>query len=749
MNIVKKVVLLLVLLAVIPFKAQAQDPYVKHYFPVGSGTNPISATIVVFIDGVQQERPDLELGAFTGDICRGCSFFQMPPSVFPQHYWAGPVISGFDGDIVTFRLYDHTAGKELELNCITTISFHEGDNYGDIFDPFIVYFETSGQTKCFKLVSDAGMLVPGRQFVIGNACDGSGKLMGCQDAENEVRAAVDAVFANQKTEQGIAFNPTVVDMPYQFTLNENGDAWTLFDDVNGSGLSVNVSGNILLGGAPANWDIEVAPSGSVRISTVVEGNTYYLYYDEVKDSFYCSQTENTLFLFAQCEVISGIMDELTVTDAAKMYVVESGSVLEIGSLSTVNPSNLIIEDGAQLICSSPDVQVNVQKNILAYADAMEKNGWYTIASPVTGEIASSSNLLSPDFDLFFFRETVVTKEWRNYKNPENNFTGFESGRGYLYANSNDLCVNLKGTLNTETATYAMTYTDSRPDDLKGFALIGNPYAHNIKKGSDGAIDDARLATGYYTLTHSGIWETHTDDDLIAPCQGILIQTSVAGDLTINGVAASSSRGAKAEGRLAIAVEGEQGCDKAFVYFNEGIGLNKIAHFGDAPMLYLRQNAKNYAIAHYAADETVGEIPVFFQSSENGKYTISVANNGIEFDYLHLVDNLTGEDLDLMVASANSANCIFTAKPSDYAARFKLVYQLHHDDETSAGNFCYFADGRLVIPFIEGESALQIIDMTGHIVSNHSVKGSCNQPLNLSTGVYVVRMGDRMQKIVVF
>lgn len=667
MNIVKKIVLFLMLATIMPFKVQAQQTYVPYYEAIASGTNPMTATIVVFIDGVQQERSDLELGSFTGDICRSSSFFELPLPVFPQQYISMPVIHGNSGDVVSFRLYDHTAGEELDLNCITTLVFTEGDNLGNANTPINVYFETPGHPNCYMLVTDADMLIAGRKFMVGTACEGSGKLMGYQNEEDLVRGAVDAEFANHKTEQLVAYNPSVEDMPYQFTMNANGDAWVFFDEANNSSLSVTKTGSLKLGGTPADWNIEIDPSYGAKITTVIKDKTFYLYYDE---EFYCSQTENTLYLFAKCQPIFGNVTELNVTDPAQMYLVESGKTLEVGDLSTVNPYNLVVEDGAQLITTS-SAQVAIQKIILAYAD--EQNGWYTIASPVMGEIASSSKLASNDFDLFYFLETEIGQEWRNYKDLENEFVSFESGRGYLYANSNDMTLNFKGSLNTEAASFMMTCTETRPDEEKGFALVGNPFTYNIQKGSGCAIDDSRLASGYYTLTHSGIWEVHIDGETIVPCQGLLVQTSEAGDLTINNIAASQSRSSSsANACLAIEVEGEQGHDKAFAYFDDGIGLDKIAHLNAAPMLYLRQDAKDCAIAHYDADTMVGEIPVFFQASENGKYILTITNSKLEFDYLHLVDNLTGEDLDLMGASAYT----FTAKSSDNAARFKIVYRLH-------------------------------------------------------------------------
>ena len=41
--------------------------------------------------------------------------------------------------------------------------------------------------------------------------------------------------------------------------------------------------------------------------------------------------------------------------------------------------------------------------------------------------------------------------------------------------------------------------------------------------------------------------------------------------------------------------------------------------------------------------------VNFKAEENGTYTISVDVDNVEMDYLHLIDNLTGDDIDLLAA----------------------------------------------------------------------------------------------------
>lgn len=746
MNIIKKTFFAILCMALLPMRLWASDDYIypwHHWQPEFSDFN-MTATFAIRIDGVLQTSPDLEMGAFAGNICRSSFHLVESPFVPGLYISEGYNIQGYPNEIITFRLYDRSEERELEYVTSYCIPFEQNLHIGGADNPkYIDFFSSS--SSYYMLVTDASQLVAGRSYLISNGYGSSAMFAGGQNEEEDERYAVEVTVDNRKAYLEPAANMTDLESAYQFEFREVSGGFAIYDVVNQGYLNTTKKGVIKCSATQMVWQVEVDASGTAAVTTMISGKKKYLFYDgeDGSNAFYCKDDPSSLCLFAKCQLVEGTLSRLDINDPTQMYVVESGNVLDVETLTTVHPSNLIVEDGAQLITNSAAL-VTVQKNILAYADAESQSDWYTLASPVTGEIVSASNLTYPDFDLFFFRENIVTKEWRNYKNPENEFVNFESGRGYLYANSNDMTLNFKGTMNTIAATYAMTYTDSRPDDLKGFALVGNPFAHNIKKGSGGAIEDARLASGYYTLTHSGEWETHTDDELISPCQGVLIQTSEAGDLTINKMVATSSRVAQTDGHIAIEVVGEQGHDKAFVYFGEGIGLNKMAHFSEAPMLYLRQNSKDYAVAHYDANATVGEIPVFFEASENGKYVISVANDGVCFDYLHLVDNLTGVDVDLL---DNAVPYTFAAKINDYAARFKLVYQMHRNVENQSDDFCYFADGRLVIPFIDGETTLQIVDMTGRIVINQSVGGSFSQTLNLKTGVYVVRMGDRMQKIV--
>lgn len=120
---------------------------------------------------------------------------------------------------------------------------------------------------------------------------------------------------------------------------------------------------------------------------------------------------------------------------------------------------------------------------------------------------------------------------------------------------------------------------------------------------------------------------------------------------------------------------------------------------------------------------------------------------VGFNYLHLIDNMTGADIDLLA----TPNYTFEAKTSDYASRFKLVFDSNKDDVSTASEvFAYFSDGEIVINS-EDEVTLQILDMTGRIIvcrdGVYTVSTS-----EMTPGVYVLRLinGDNVktQKIII-
>jgi hypothetical protein len=111
--------------------------------------------------------------------------------------------------------------------------------------------------------------------------------------------------------------------------------------------------------------------------------------------------------------------------------------------------------------------------------------------------------------------------------------------------------------------------------------------------------------------------------------------------------------------------------------------------------------------------------------------------------LHLIDNLTGTDVDLLT----NPNYGFDAKVSDYASRFKLVFNASNDNE-SEGGFAFISNGQLIV---NGEGTLQVIDMLGRVIVSRDAARYVST-MGIPAGVYVLRLinGENVknQKIII-
>ena len=168
-------------------------------------------------------------------------------------------------------------------------------------------------------------------------------------------------------------------------------------------------------------------------------------------------------------------------------------------------------------------------------------------------------------------------------------------------------------------------------------------------------------------------------------------------------------------------------DNAIVSFDEGSSLPKF-QFGDQNAnIYFPQRGKEYAIV---SAEAHGELPLNFKAAENGAYTITVNSEEVAMDYLHLIDNLTGADVDLLVEPSYT----FTAKTNDYASRFKLVFFAQVSGQED-DDFAFISNGNIIV---NGEGIVQIIDMTGHVVASYNANNRFGTD-GFAAGVYVLRL----------
>ena len=427
----------------------------------------------------------------------------------------------------------------------------------------------------------------------------------------------------------------------------------------------------------------------------------------------------------------------------------TNNVLTVNSLGLTENGSLTIKDGAQLIANKVVGEVTVEKNISGYQQSEAK--WYTIAYPLKGDVEITNlGLTDGAYDLYRYDEPTFT--WENYKYEQNNFTTLESGRGYLYANAEDVTLKFTGAVNTDDVTCSLT---ADGPELTGFHLIGNPFTHDITFNHLSA--DVNLAYGYYVLDGEGAWGAvlgNNTEDVIKVGQAALIKTTADGALKISksqsrSEAESQSRSqqstANSQQLLNITVSNANYSDKAFVVFDKGVGLDKINHENEnIPLLYIPQDGTNYAIA--MMDENVNEIPVNFEAKTMGQYTISLRQENCEFEELYLLDKETGNKVNIL-----EEDYTFIATTADDAERFVLLKN-NGQQTTDNGHFAYVSGEDLIINV---EGAVQIIDMMGRVVYSIDVT-SDNSRINVSgfdNAAYIIRVvneeGVKVQKIMVY
>jgi len=400
-------------------------------------------------------------------------------------------------------------------------------------------------------------------------------------------------------------------------------------------------------------------------------------------------------------------DQMTITEGSQLTV--------SGTMSNDNAANLIIENGAQLVHNTEGVKATVKKTIEPYTT--DEDGWNFIASPVTENITPDANngLLTNNYDLYLFDQSE-DEEWRNIK--AGSFSTINHKTGYLYANSGNTTLTIAGTLAATTAATPLAYDASAT--WKGFNLIGNPYPCNTTITNDFYIINGNRVT------------LATTGRIIAPCEGIFVKATGTGQ-TVTFNKANSAKDANSKDCFDLVVtQGKANIDRARVRFGEGIGMEKYALDNDkVSKIALWQEGQDFAMAYTNGQD---EMPINFKVTQNGTYSIGIEDNSLNLDYLHLIDNMTGNDIDLLITPSYT----FEAKTSDYASRFRLQFAPAEKTTAISDNFAFFANGCLHI-FNQGKAALQLMDMTGRIILTETLQGNLDKTLDLVPGIYVVRL----------
>ena len=440
------------------------------------------------------------------------------------------------------------------------------------------------------------------------------------------------------------------------------------------------------------------------------------------------------------------VNTITINEDCSLTI-QSGKKLTASDVVSNDASCLIINDGGQLFTQTEEtVLATVKKDIAAYTGA---NDNYYFVAPAAYTASSNriktntTNMLSGEYDLYLFDQISPMEEWQNYEASP--FSYLYMKKGYLYANSAITTLSFAGKLITTDAEEVGLDYDDEESVFPGFTLIGNPYPCNATVSGEDLVENA-----YYVMNEAGGRKNVivTMNPVVAPCTGLF--AVAANEDAVVTFTPSTSNATVRDGQNCIRLESfnaqNQLEDRVYVKIGEGNGLQKFNLDAQATQMYVSKAGKNYSVV--PANGT-SETVISFTTETYGWHTITVSPENVSCDYLHLIDNLTGADVDLLATPSYS----FEAKTSDIVSRFKLVFNVTGVEENAASassvpNFAYICNGELIINN-EGNATLQIIDMMGRIVSSDEINGECRiSTEDMTAGLYILNLNGITQKIVV-
>ncbi len=391
--------------------------------------------------------------------------------------------------------------------------------------------------------------------------------------------------------------------------------------------------------------------------------------------------------------------------------------------------------------SAPATFTTLEGYVLHITGYTNNGGYYLIASPIgTVDPTEVTNMITENdadnnrtYDLYRFQQNPSDGlEWRNYRQEA---FDLNIGQGYLYAHRTDVDLVFTGSA-ISGSNYAVPLTKSASasgHEFPDWNLVGNPFA-----------DVAHFANNhpFYTLDVSGAYTLVSDaSTTIESMQGVFV-VAEEGEESITFVKGEPSKKSP-KVTLNVSKGTEAGViDRAIVCFGETRQMPKFQLFKNSTKVYIPMEGKDYALVR---GEEMGAMPVNFKAEENGTYSMNFSCENVGFAYLHLIDNKTGNDVDLLKTPSYS----FEAKTTDYESRFKLVFAT--GDNSNDDSFAFFSNGSFVINN-EGAAELQVIDLMGRILSSETINGCTNVNVNGAAGVYMLRLinGDnvKVQKVVV-
>lgn len=730
---------------------------------------------VVEIDGIEQRNRNYEVGAFCNEEVRGSE--RLYYEEVKDRYYIFLMIYGKNGDNIRFKLYDHETGTEYNYSEKTIIFTQNGT--GGFNDPYVLTFtgkpmfigngswydeanwsnsKLPGETDDVIINGDA-VISEGDAVTVNSLVINEGKSL---TIENEAMLTVSATLTNSDV------NALIIEDGGQIFQTNNEVAATFRKNiVNPTGTWGNYD--------QSGWQFVSSPMQNSLISDFAPENGDYDLYK------YDGTLENEWYNFKKSTVNSfnNGMQGWTTKDAdddGHNWILANGYIYsesyDIDNDEELSPENYLISplvnpefDGTLFkfkACAEDDFYreycgVAVSEDGVNFT-MMEGASWYIGEGVNEGEM---SQWYEKTVDLTEYADKDIYVAICHYdvKGSYNliidqvelcrNNGIFENGISYLVSYETEEVSEFKGFLNKETS-YKITVPYDNNNPMANYSLLGNPFPYNIDWGTD--VKVVGVNNAYAVVKADGGYEYKTDG-IIKVGEGFMVN-SVKGrshNITFGKNINSSKRNSE-NSSVNIVASSKYGSDNVIVNFGEeGKAFPKLDNFNEKIAdIYVKSNDTVYGILNY--DESVAAIPVYFSAKEMASYTLSFDVKG-QFDELYLVDNMTGETVNILVEKEYS----FTSGKCDDVNRFTLTSKLTASD-TQNDIFAYINNGDLVIDNITSDAVINIYDMRGCCVYSDNCSEDNNR-INISAemnnlpscGIYIIKLiddkGIRTQKIV--
>ena len=508
----------------------------------------------------------------------------------------------------------------------------------------------------------------------------------------------------------------------------------------GNSFAVGKTGTIIVFDAPSQWN------GAVDNSWTNAGNW--------TDGVPLTGSSAIIGSAANQPSISTIVSlyGLTINTNAVVTISPAGQVTLTNSL--VNTGTLTIQSDAtgtgSLIHNTAGISANVERYIAG--SVVANHGWHLLGSPVDAQAISAFH--TPGSGNDFYKWDEPTDTWINRTAEGGGLNGafetnFGVGTGYLVSYAATDTKIFSGSLNVSNVS--VTGLSNTPASTAvGWHLLGNPYSSALT-WNDGNWNLSNVDA------NCQIWdETNASYSVILPngiipsMNGFMAHASVDGaSMTIPSVSRTHDatnwyKNAEQINQIVLTVRDIEGqtAQPTIIRFKQDATIGYDSQFdsyylpGFAPMFYSNSQQESYALNTLPELNQGLTIPLGLVKNSGNQFVIELTEN-IQGQDIYLTDKQT-----LQTVKLNEGDYVFSSQQDDAADRFELhfsVVGIEDNTLADANLHAWASNGQLYLQNEHGPVTLLVSDLQGRtlVKSYIATSGTRSQPLNLTTGIYIV------------